>query len=315
MYSFWYKVLQPTFGIENLKLTAMDTDCYSYSVTCESAKLYEEQKEGLAARWFDHSEFDVADKRFSLANKKRPGCFAEENGSIEILATRSGLGARPAYIARTGSLVGESAGLFALDCGPDGLFGLRGGLFTSPGPPVIPATRELGQAPPFFPARGLSALPAMRHASGLALTSGVALASGAAPSVSPFMHGRRAPRPTTATPRAEESLPAARTAAPVLFIPLGSRLKVAAGWKAAARLVERFPDSVIVAHGTAGYSEEMGVAMFLDTRRDVIEALSVLCSSIDWQRELSRGPDAASLLALIRSERGAGARLAARSLA
>ncbi|KAJ1624178.1 hypothetical protein T492DRAFT_911997 [Pavlovales sp. CCMP2436] len=142
----------------------------------------------------------------------------------------------------------------------------------------------------------------MRHASGLALTSGVSLASGAAPRVSPFVHGRRAPLPTTATPRAEESLPAARTAAPVPFIPLGSRLK-------------RFPDSVIVAHVAGGYSEKMGDAMFLDTRRDVIEALSALCSSIDWQRELSRGPDAASLLALIRSERGAGARLAVRSLA
>mmetsp|Transcript_9510 Transcript_9510/g.22211 ORF Transcript_9510/g.22211 Transcript_9510/m.22211 type:complete len:237 (+) Transcript_9510:184-894(+) len=235
------------------------------------------------------------------------GLFALDEG-LSFAADR-------ACVARTGSLTGESAGLFALDCGPDGLFGLRGGLFTSPGHPVILATRELGQAPLFFPASELSALPAMRHASGLALTSGVALASGAAPRVSPFVHGRRAPRSTTVTPRAEELLPAARTAAPVLFIPLGSRLKVAAGWKAAPRLVERFPDSVIIAHVAAGYSEEMGDAMFLDTRRDVIEAISALCSSIDWQRELSRGPDAASLLALIRSERGAGARLAARSLA
>mmetsp|Transcript_3706 Transcript_3706/g.9356 ORF Transcript_3706/g.9356 Transcript_3706/m.9356 type:complete len:203 (+) Transcript_3706:260-868(+) len=64
----------------------------------------------------------------------------------------------------------------------------------------------------------------------------------------------------------------------------------------------------------AGYSEEVGDAIYASARCCLIAALRVLCASIDWTRDLTRGPDGTGLLALIRSERGAAARKTASPL-
>ncbi|KAJ1625523.1 hypothetical protein T492DRAFT_880031 [Pavlovales sp. CCMP2436] len=59
----------------------------------------------------------------------------------------------------------------------------------------------------------------------------------------------------------------------------------------------------------AGYSEEVGDAIFASARcYCLVAALRVLCASVDWSRDLTHGPDGGSLLALVRSERGAAAR-------
>mmetsp|Transcript_28553 Transcript_28553/g.71875 ORF Transcript_28553/g.71875 Transcript_28553/m.71875 type:complete len:497 (+) Transcript_28553:586-2076(+) len=64
----------------------------------------------------------------------------------------------------------------------------------------------------------------------------------------------------------------------------------------------------------ARYSEEVGDAIFASARCCLVAALRVLCASVDWSRDLTRGPDGGSLLTLVRSERGAAARRTARPL-
>ncbi|KAJ1623307.1 hypothetical protein T492DRAFT_883781 [Pavlovales sp. CCMP2436] len=48
----------------------------------------------------------------------------------------------------------------------------------------------------------------------------------------------------------------------------------------------------------ARYSEEVGDAIFASARCCLVAALRVLCASVDWSRDLTRGPDGGSLLTL-----------------
>ncbi len=80
MYKFYYNVLQLYFGEKNIEVLYMDTDSFILKIKTQDLEddLYKLQD------FFDFSKYPQDHKLFNSKNKKVPGKFKDELGSIEM---------------------------------------------------------------------------------------------------------------------------------------------------------------------------------------------------------------------------------------
>lgn len=80
MYKFHYGVMQPKFGLENVKLLMTDTDSLMYFIQTDS--FYEKLQD--ISEHLDTSDYPVDHPLYSIENKKKIGKFKDETNSVPI---------------------------------------------------------------------------------------------------------------------------------------------------------------------------------------------------------------------------------------
>lgn len=84
LWSFWYKVLKPTFGLGTF-ICNTDTDSYQFSVECPSYEHYLEKLKSIAHH-LDLSNLDPSHPLYSVENRKVLGKLKLETGGRKIKA-------------------------------------------------------------------------------------------------------------------------------------------------------------------------------------------------------------------------------------